>query len=64
MQTLHAEAAGLVSVERSQFGLWERSEFIEDGNWLNLPLSEKLQASRWPTGRLRFEARFGITMRL
>ncbi|MFD8788411.1 hypothetical protein [Kitasatospora sp. NPDC059599] len=42
MQTPHAEATGLVSVERSQFGLWERSEFVEDGNWLDLPLSEEI----------------------
>ncbi|MGW7442789.1 hypothetical protein [Kitasatospora sp. NPDC054795] len=38
MRSFRTEAAGLVSVERSQFGLWEEDEFAEDGNWLELPL--------------------------
>ncbi|MFJ4184960.1 hypothetical protein [Kitasatospora sp. NPDC089509] len=38
MRSFPAEAAGLVSVERSQFGLWEKDEFAEDGDWMDLPL--------------------------
>ncbi|MFG2918584.1 hypothetical protein ACGF0D_37580 [Kitasatospora sp. NPDC048298] len=38
MQAFYAEATGLVSVERSQFGLWEQDEFAEDGSWMDLPL--------------------------
>ncbi|MFE6499914.1 hypothetical protein [Kitasatospora sp. NPDC057738] len=40
MRSIRTEAAGLVSVERSQFGLWEEDEFAEDGSWLELPLAD------------------------
>lgn len=39
MQSSRAGATGLVSVERSQFGLWEEDECAEDGSWMELPLS-------------------------
>ncbi|MBO1417409.1 hypothetical protein [Streptomyces sp. FH025] len=41
MQNFHAEATGLVSVERSQFGLWEEDEFAEGGSWMDLPLCDE-----------------------